>query len=716
MLAPCFESSYRDTTPGTPRRSRTVLCALVAFLSLAPFAGAQTLWTNSAADSLWATKADWSTGALPTSTTAVVFDNTYVSTAQTINMGATNRAVGTATFNSSAAYTLNNGTSRLQISTAGTNLTQNGSGNVVINAAIYLTNGLTMTGSGAGTVTFNGSLSDNTGTDSLTKNGSFTLVLNGTNNTQDGTIINAGTVEFGSNSVSSNGLTLNGGTIRAGGGARSIANAVTVGGNFTIGGTNDLTLAGTVGLGGATRIVTVDNTGSTVLSGVVSNGGITKAGTGALTLSGINTYTSATTINAGTLKISTDTNLGAAPGSVTAGQLAFNGGTLESTATMTLSANRGVSLGASGGTLLTDAATTFTYNGIAAGTGTLTKDGAGTLVLGGANTFTGGTNISAGTLQLGATNVLADSSAVVVASGATFDVNSKTETVGSLAGAGNVSLGTSGALTAGGNNSSSSFTGILSGTGGSVTKTGTGALSFGGTNTFSGGYVVSAGSLVAQAASVFNSSNAITVNTGSILNLGDFSQTIASLTNDGTLALGAGTGDTLTLSSGSSTLGGSLTGAGTIVIGSGASLTLASNFNNSNVNLILNGGSLFLNGTSSTFGSVTVNGSSVLDFGAASASTLNSTTLTVSGGAALSVNNWANTSDFFYTQNFTGATPDTRGAAPANQITYATYSSANTAWQSFDHQLTPVPEPSTYGAIFVGLSTGVVLWRRRVRS
>ena len=44
--------------------------------------------------------------------------------------------------------------------------------------------------------------------------------------------------------------------------------------------------------------------------------------------------------------------------------------------------------------------------------------------------------------------------------------------------------------------------------------------------------------------------------------------TVASLANSGTLALG--TGGTLTLSSGSSTLGGTITGSGTIVIGPGA--------------------------------------------------------------------------------------------------------------------------------------------------
>ena len=112
---------------------------------------------------------------------------------------------------------------------------------------------------------------------------------------------------------------------------------------------------------------------------------MTKADAGTLVLGGTNTYTGATHINGGVLSINSDANLGAAPAVATLGHLSFDGGTLETTASFELSANRGVAFGAGGGTFDVDATTTLTYNGIAAGAGALTKADAGTLELGGTN-------------------------------------------------------------------------------------------------------------------------------------------------------------------------------------------------------------------------------------------------------------------------------------------------------------------------------------------
>jgi fibronectin-binding autotransporter adhesin len=97
-------------------------------------------------------------------------------------------------------------------------------------------------------------------------------------------------------------------TIYAAGAARSVVNNTaftnTTAAPLVVGGAANLTLNGTVDLGAASRIIQVDNTGATELSGVISAGpgfGLVKTGAGTLKLSGVNTYDGGTTVNAGTL-------------------------------------------------------------------------------------------------------------------------------------------------------------------------------------------------------------------------------------------------------------------------------------------------------------------------------------------------------------------------------------------------------------------------------
>ena len=135
-------------------------------------------------------------------------------------------------------------------------------------------------------------------------------------------------------------------------------------------------------------------------------------------MGGVNTYTGTTTARSGTISISSDRNLGAVPGSATAGKIVLHGGTLKSTADFTIDSNRGISLGSQHGTINVDSGTTLTYNGITADGGNLTKSGTGTLVFGGGNTYTGDTIISAGTFQT--TGTLADTTDVSVSSGASL--------------------------------------------------------------------------------------------------------------------------------------------------------------------------------------------------------------------------------------------------------------------------------------------------------
>ena len=185
-------------------------------------------------------------------------------------------------------------------------------------------------------------------------------------------------------------------------------------------------------------MLTTGDTGNDTISGVISGAGnFTKAGSGTLTLSGTNTYSGTTTISAGTISISADSGLGAAPGSATAGHLTLNGGTLNSTADFTLNANRGIALGSSHGTINVNGSTTLTYGGIIAGSNNLTKSGDGTLLLSGVNTYSGDTTISDGTFQT--TGTIADTTDVSVSSGAIYDVDAS-DTIQSLSGAGNIEL------------------------------------------------------------------------------------------------------------------------------------------------------------------------------------------------------------------------------------------------------------------------------------
>src|SRR5262249_19482489 len=145
-------------------------------------------------------------------------------------------------------------------------------------------------------------------------------------------------------------------------------------------------------------LTTGANNLSTVFAGTISglaNSILTKIGTGTQTLSGNNTYGGPTTINGGVLSISNDANPGTAPARATPGQLVIDGGTLQTTATFTLNANRGIALGptsgSGGGTIDVANSTTLSYGGVIAdnssdgssGSGGLTKVGTGRLVLAG---------------------------------------------------------------------------------------------------------------------------------------------------------------------------------------------------------------------------------------------------------------------------------------------------------------------------------------------
>jgi autotransporter-associated beta strand protein len=162
------------------------------------------------------------------------------------------------------------------------------------------------------------------------------------------------------------------------------------------------------------------------------------------------------------------------------------------------------------GTFAIDRSDAYTFAGNISGTGSFVQMGTGTTVLTGASSYIGPTNVTAGTLQAGAANVFAPASSFTISAGAVLNLNSFNQTIGSLGGAGNVTLG-SATLTAGGNNANTAFSGAISG-GGGLTKAGSGTLILSGSNGYTGATNINGGTLEVDGA--ITSSSNVTVNVG----------------------------------------------------------------------------------------------------------------------------------------------------------------------------------------------------------
>ena len=171
-----------------------------------------------------------------------------------------------------------------------------------------------------------------------------------------------------------------------------------------------------------------------------------------------------------------DANLGA-------GAVTLNGGTLEMTGTGVTIDNL-IALGVNHGTVSN--AQAVTLSGVISGGNNLTKTGAGTLTLPATQTYTGGTTVSAGTLSVAADGNLG--TGAVTLNGGTLEVTGTGVTIDNL-----IALGSSHGTVS--NANAVTLTGVISGTGNNLTKTGAGTLTLTATQTYTGTTTVSAGTL-----------------------------------------------------------------------------------------------------------------------------------------------------------------------------------------------------------------------------
>jgi len=364
---------------------------------------------------------------------------------------------------------------------------------------------VTLTAGGDGTsTTFSGVIEDGSDTMSFIKDGTGVLTFSGTNAYTGTTTISNGALSI-TNTGALPGWDTNGRYSVASGATLGVYNAVTDANITTMLGTTNFDDGSALGFDTTTANRTYGDVLSDTAQGAL---GLTKLGSNTLTLSGANTYTGATTVNAGTLQAGVATQAFGVDSAVTLADVAAAILDLNDFDTTIGSLNGG---GTTGGNVDLGTATLTTgglntddsYSGVISGTGGLTMVGTGTLYLTGSNTYTGATTISAlSTLYLnpgvGGSSIIDDASAVTV--DGTLDLIGKNETIGSLVGSGMVTS-TPGwwwsdvTLTVGANNTSTTFSGVIGGGQISLVKEGTGTLALSGINTYAGETTVNAGTL-----------------------------------------------------------------------------------------------------------------------------------------------------------------------------------------------------------------------------
>jgi len=457
----------------------------------------------------------------------------------------------------------------------------------------------------------------------------------------------------------------------------------TLGANFgvhsvTFSGSNNVTINNdgntlTVGAGGLT---VQSGAGNITLGANLAGSGAVTANSSLLALLGTNSYTGGTIINSGTVQINSSNSLGSSSGAV---QLAA-GTTLEALNTAS-SAN---SFALTGDPTIQVDSGTYTISGVIAdgsSPGTLVETGSGTLVLANTETYSGQTQITSGTLQLGngtTDGVLANTSAAVDNSALVFDpVGTDTAAYG------------------------------ISGTG-SVAQIGAGETNLSGSNSYSGGTAINSGTLEFQGYTSMSGSTALTLASGPTLSLradtsgtftpasfgnmasaGSYNINVNSLT-------GSGTGNTLSILAPSASGGGTTNTTLVVSSTSGDTLQFTTLFgttsnsglawagpinvftlNGANVVLnglyMANGGDGFISINSTTGNSLTINGLVGTNGNRTLGAIVNSGVLILNNTVNTNYNNGGATNNQGFYIAVNGGTLDLNNAVAINTNIYAAH-------------------------------------------